>query len=130
MIYRVFMIFFKLNFFVEGIQISTMNIVIKLTLWCMSLIYSNLYKLFYFCIFFDKGFVTLNFNFNFAYFLSCMYAIAFSFFDIVAIYFIVLLTHEMCAVILNLNYPLTIIYTEFFYSDINIHLIIWINLAI
>lgn len=39
-----------------------------------------------------------------------MYAIAFSFFNIVAIYFIVLLTHEMCAV---LNYPLTIIYTEF-----------------
>lgn len=43
-----------------------------------------------------------------------MYAIAFSFFfNIVAIYFIVLLTHEMCAVFLNLNYPLTIIYTEF-----------------
>lgn len=35
------------------------------------------------------------------------------FFNIVAIYFIVLLTHEMCAVFLNLNYTLTIIYTEF-----------------
>lgn len=31
-------------------------------------------------MFFDKGFVTLNFDFNFAYFMSWMYAIAFSFF--------------------------------------------------
>lgn len=39
------------------------------------------------------------------------------FFNIVAIYFIVLLTHEMCAVFLNLNYPLTIIYDLYWISS-------------
>lgn len=44
---------------------------------------------------------------------ECMQLLLVFFFNIVAIYFIVLLIHEMCAVFLNLNYPLTIIYTEF-----------------